>query len=369
MIPGDRYSPRRPGAIRTRSRRPGGLSGLLLARWRQTLALAALLLIAVSCLPGVFRPTASSQPQATPTAPAVDSVPATPPEATARPAQAQSVSSPTPDTVRPLMGQVMPKPGAIAPPPARRPGSPDPMPSTDRFIVMDGASGAILFERNAYEPVSPASLTKIMTAIIGIERGRLDDTPKLDVNARDFSDSTVMGLEPWFHVTLEDLLYGLMLPSGNDAAVAIARYVAGDEKAFAGLMNEKAAWLGLKSTHFSNPHGLDAPDHYSSPYDMAVMARYGMQYPAFQKLAAAKSYAIRRDNIAYWIENLNPILGTYPGADGVKIGYTDTSGRSIVASATRNGHRVFVAFMRSTAGTGPDATHLLDWAFAYHTWP
>ncbi len=298
--------------------------------------------------------------------------------ATARPTQQaqpspQESSSPTAapvptDTLRPLAGPVMPKIVDAGPRPSRKPGAPDPNPSTDHVIVVDGASGDILFQRNAYEPVAPASLTKIMTAILGIEHGNLADYVNVDVDARSFADSTVMGLEPGFHVTLEDILYGLMLPSGNDAAVQIAHYVAGNESAFVRLMNEKARWLGLRATHFVNPHGLDVSDHYSCPYDMVVMARYGMQYPVFQKLAAARSYDIRESNISYTVYNLNPLLGTYPGADGVKIGYTDSSGRSIVASATRNGHRVYVAFMRSADGLAQEAGLLLDWAFGSFTW-
>lgn len=320
-------------------------------------------------LPQLARPATETRAALGPTGTASLVPTARPGAATGQPATAQPAAVPTLENVRPLAGPLMPKLGSTGPAPVRKAGSPDPMPSTDRFIVMDGASGAILFEENSREPVAPASLTKIMTAILGVEHGKLDDYPKLDVNATDFSDSTVMGLESWFNVTLEDLLYGLMLPSGNDAAVAIARYVAGNETTFVKLMNEKAAWLGLQTTHFANPHGLDTSDHYSSPYDMAVMARYGMQYPEFQKLAAAKHYDVRRSNIAFSFDNLNPMLWAYPGADGVKIGYTDNAGRSIVASATRNGHRVFVAFMKSQAGLAPDASHLLDWAFGYHTWP
>lgn len=272
------------------------------------------------------------------------------------------------DTIRPLTGPVMPRIVDTGAGPTRKPGAPDPNPSTDHVIVVDAASGAILFQRNAYEPIAPASLTKIMTAILGIEHGNLSDHVNVDVDARSFADSTVMGLEPGFDVTLEDILYGLMLPSGNDAATQISHYVAGNEQAFVRLMNQKAVWLGLRATHFVNPHGLDASDHYSSPYDMVVMARYGMQYPVFQKLAAARSYDIRESNISYTVRNLNPLLGTYPGADGVKIGYTDNSGRSIVATATRNGHRVYVAFMKSADGLAQEAGLLLDWAFGSFTW-
>ncbi len=277
--------------------------------------------------------------------------------------------TPTPSAIRPLAAPTAPPVVATAPAPVRKPGAPDPNPSTNHVIVVDGDSGAILFERNPYERVAPASLTKIMTAILGIEYGNLSEHVHTDVDARTLGDSTVMGLEPWFDVTLQDILYGLMLPSGNDAALAIARYVSGSDEAFVTLMNEKAAWLGLKNTHFANPHGLDNPDHYSSPFDMVVMARYGMQYPVFRKLAAARSYDIRESNISYTIYNLNPLLGNYPGADGVKIGYTDNAGRSIVATAVRNGHRVYVAFMRGKDALAPMASGLLDWAFNSFEWP
>jgi D-alanyl-D-alanine carboxypeptidase (penicillin-binding protein 5/6) len=276
--------------------------------------------------------------------------------------------SPTPCCVKPPAIPTALPVSHLGNAPVRKPGTPDPEPSTQHVVVVDGESGAILFHRNGFEPIAPASLTKIMTAILGIEHGNPSEKVKVDVSAKDFEDSTLMGLEPWFDVTLEDLLYGAMLPSGNDAAVAIARYVAGSEDLFVGLMNEKARQLGLKSTHFANPHGLDEANHYSSPYDMATLARYGMQYPLFRELAAATSYDISRSNIAYTIENLNPLLWAYPGADGVKIGYTEDAGRAIVASATQDGHQIFVAFMRSEAGLVPDATVLFDWAFNSFDW-
>lgn len=275
---------------------------------------------------------------------------------------------PTPSTIRALAAPTIEPAGKSEKPPTRKPDTPDPDPTTNHVVVVDGDSGEILFQRNAFEPIAPASLTKIMTAILGIEHGNLSEFVKIDVDARDFSDSTVMGLEPWLNVTLEDLLYGLMLPSGNDAAVAIGRYVAGNDDTFVWLMNVKAKELGLRATHFANPHGLDNPDHYSCPADMVTMARYGMQYPEFRKLAAAKAYDIRESNISYTIQNLNPVLWSYPGADGVKIGYTDNSGRSMVATAVENGHRVYVAYMRSDSGLVPETTQLLNWAFASFDW-
>jgi D-alanyl-D-alanine carboxypeptidase len=279
------------------------------------------------------------------------------------------VPTPTPSAIRPLAMPTMPPVENRPAPPVPKPGITDPSPTTDHVVVVDGASGAVLYGKNAFQPIAPASLTKIMTAILGLEYGVLDEPVKIDVVAATMTESTLMGLEPWFDVTMEDLLYGLMLPSGNDAALAIGRHVSGSDAAFAELMNQKAEWLGLQSTHFANPHGLDEPRHYSSPYDMVVMARYGMQYPKFREIVAAPRYDISRSNIAYTIYNLNPLLSALAEADGVKTGFTDDAGRALVGTAVRDGHRVYVAFMRSDAGTAYDGRLLLEWAFNSFIWP
>ncbi len=172
-----------------------------------------------------------------------------------------------------------------------------------------------------------------------------------------------MGLTPGEVVSLETLLYGLMLPSGNDAALAIGRHVAGSDARFVEMMNEKARALGLVDTQFRNPHGLDADGHYSSPYDLAMMSRHGMQDPLFHSLSATQHWQSEGYNL--W--NLNKLLGQYPGADGVKVGFTDNAGRCIVASATRNGRRVFVALIRSHDPVG-ESRMLLDYAFQNFRW-
>lgn len=368
---------RRPRQAEPRQRRSGrAVAAVPAANWR-LLVLALLPLVALAAVVLLHRSISGAVDARRPPAGAVDA-PLQPLTAlkqleAARSADAQAsarpTAVPTPPTLRPPTSPTMPPVRSAGLAPVRKPGTPDPDPSTQHVVVVDGESGAILFQRNAFEPIAPASLTKIMTAILGIEYGNLSDRVHTDVSASSLPDSTLMGLEPWFDVTLEDLLYGLMLPSGNDAALAIGRYVSGSDEAFVRLMNWKARWLGLECTNFTNPHGLDEPDHYSCPYDMVTMARYGMQYRAFRQLAAATRYDIRRSNISYTIYNLNPILGAYPGADGVKVGYTDEAGRSIVATAVKNGHRVYVAFMRSTAGLVPDTMELLDWAFDSFTWP
>lgn len=269
------------------------------------------------------------------------------------PAERASLRAPTMAARAPIRVRDVPPPSVAAP----------------EAVVIDEASGAVLWAREAHRRVAIASLTKIVTALVALERGRPDEWVTTDVDYRTYEDSTLMGLLPGDVFTLEDLLFGLMLPSGNDAATAIARHIAGSEEAFARLMNAKVAALGLTNSHFVNPHGLDAPGHYSSAYDMAMLAREGMlRHETFRRLAATKVWRAqgRRGPVELW--NLNRLLyGQYEGADGVKIGYTEAAGRTMVASATRNGHRVYAAFMHSP-NLVADARALLDYAFDNFTW-
>ena len=233
-------------------------------------------------------------------------------------------------------------------------------------VVLDGDSGQILWAREANTPAPPASLTKIVTALVVLDNAKPGDVVTARVDSRRMPGSTVMGLHPGDAVTIEDLLYGLMLPSGNDAALALAQHVAGTREVFADLMNEKVRALGLSGSHFLNPHGLDATGHVSTAFDMAMLAREGMRNPVFQDLAAARGYATPRGG-GFNLRNLNQLLWRYTDADGIKIGYTPAAGRTIVASATRGGHRVYVAALKSN-DIYADSAALLDWAFASHTW-
>lgn len=248
--------------------------------------------------------------------------------------------------------------------------APAPKVPANSIIVMDGASGEILYEMNAHQRVPPASTTKIMTALIAVERGKPTDVvnARFDPKALD-PDSTLMGVFSGDEVTLEDLLYGLMLPSGNDAALVIANHFAGSEEKFADVMNKRAAELGMVNSHFANPHGLDEPDHYSSAYDLTVAARHGYNnFPLFADLARAKERTVRSGSRTFPLYNLNRLLRQYEGGDGVKIGFTEGAGRTTIASASRQGQRVFVGLM-NTRDTVTDPRALLDWAFSNFTWP
>jgi len=234
--------------------------------------------------------------------------------------------------------------------------------SAEAFVIMDGTTGRVLVERDAHRRVAVASLTKIATAITAIETGRLSDRVVVDVHWQDLLDSSVMGLTPGEELTLEDLLYGLLLPSGNDAAVAIARHIGGSVPQFVAKMNEKTWQLGLQNTHFVNPHGLDAQANYSSPYDITVLARHAMTNPTFASIVGTREIRIQTAEGIYPLENVNRLLGSYAEVDGVKTGYTDQAKQAVVVSAKRDGLRVFVTVTRSE-DYRRDARLLLDYFF------
>ena len=175
-------------------------------------------------------------------------------------------------------------------------------------------------------------ITKIMTCLVALENGNLEDTVTVSKSAADVWGSDIK-LKVGQKVKLEEMLYGLMLKSGNDAAVAIAEHVGGSEENFVKMMNEKAAELGAANTRFANPHGLDVDGHYSTAYDMAVITAYALSNQKFAAIVATKE--ITFDQFAFY--NTNEMLGVYPNANGVKTGYTGLAGRCLVTSVTENG--------------------------------
>lgn len=234
-------------------------------------------------------------------------------------------------------------------------------------VVIDDASGAVLYDRDAHASLAPASLTKIATAILTLNGADPSTWVRTEVGAGDLPpDSSLMGLRRGDCFQVRDLLYGLMLPSGNDAALALARYQAGSDAAFVRQMNTLAAQLGLAETSFIDPHGLGGDGHATSAYDLARLTRYAMTLPDFREIVGSGSWTARGERtLSLW--NVNRFLGSYPGADGVKTGFTSEAGRTLVASAVRDGRRIYVVLLNSTDRVG-EATALFDWAFDHHTW-
>jgi D-alanyl-D-alanine carboxypeptidase len=246
----------------------------------------------------------------------------------------------------------------------RREGVEPPGVLASAAVVIEEPCGAVVHAFNEHERYSPASLTKIATALVAAERLGFQQTVRVTVDGGALSaanDATVMGLTPGQNLSMTDLLYGMMLPSGNDAAIQIAENAAGSVEAFSGLMNAYVADLGLQDTQFKNPHGLDEPGHYASAYDLAMLGRQLLRNPTLAYIVSMRSYQPPWDGPP--LRNLNLLLGQYPGALGVKTGYTVQAGQTLVAAAERQGRRYVVAILGSQ-DIFVDATSLLDWAFA-----
>lgn len=281
----------------------------------------------------------------------------------APPAAPAVIAAPDP----PPVFEPYPAPWADPPQPRRALLPPAPAILAVAAIVIDEASGAVLYDKAGYQPLAPASLTKIATLVLALEAGSLDDWTESDVDSRTMRGSTVMGLVPGDAFTLRDLLYGLMLPSGNDAALAIGRHLAGSDVAFVERMNALVRRLGLSGCRFTNPHGLGSSEHACSAHDLAMLSRYGMSPPGFREIVTAPHWVARGSRVIH-LGNINGFLYAYPGADGIKTGYTRRAGPTIVASASRNGHRLYAVVLNS-ASREDDARRLLNWAFSAFVWP
>ena len=233
--------------------------------------------------------------------------------------------------------------------------------SARRAYVMDAVSGRALYERESSQQSLIASTTKIMTALVVCEQCNVLDRMRIPKEAVGIEGSS-MYLREGEVLTLQELLYGLMLSSGNDAAVALAIYCGGTVEGFVERMNDKARYLGLEDTHFENPHGLDSPGHYSTAKDLAVLAAYAMENPIFSKTVSAKTVRVGQR----YLTNHNKLLWRVEGADGVKTGYTKAAGRILVSSAERNGRRL-IAVTIDDPDDWKDHQALLEEGFSRYT--
>lgn len=221
-------------------------------------------------------------------------------------------------------------------------------------ICIERTTGTILFENNAYEKTAMASTTKIMTSIIAIEKGNLNDIVTVSKKAAQINGSR-LELKENMQISLKDLLYGLMLRSGNDAAIAIAEHISGSTENFAILMNEKAKSLGMNNSHFVTPNGLDDDQHYSTAYDMAVLTNYALNNKVFAEIVGTKNTSINWNGNSREISNTNELLGNYNGVYGVKTGFTFGAGRCLISACKRDGLDVIVVVLG--ANTKKDRTN------------
>lgn len=230
--------------------------------------------------------------------------------------------------------------------------------SATAAILMDADSGRVLYEQNADRQMLIASTTKILTALVAIREGTLSDIVKVSREAA-WTEGSAMYLKEGEELSLETLLYGLMLCSGNDAAVAIAEHIAGSQTDFAALMNETAAELGMTNSSFANPNGLDAEGHYSTARDMAILARAAMENGTLSRIVSTKTVTIGGRTMT----NHNKLLSYLDSCTGLKTGYTRAAGRTLVSCAEKSGQRL-IAVTLQDGNDWADHTALFEYGFS-----
>jgi D-alanyl-D-alanine carboxypeptidase len=231
-------------------------------------------------------------------------------------------------------------------------------------IVLDASTGRALFERQPDVHMYPASTTKILTAIVAIEKGDLDDMVTIQPSDVQVQPSSI-GLRVGERITLHDLVYGLLLRSGNDAAMAIARHVGGGSRSgFYDMMNEKSRDIGCTGSHFSNPHGLPDATHYTTARDLGRIMVYAMKNDTFRAVTSSARYVSTSSQRTRVMLNKNRLLRMYPGTTGGKPGYTRAAQQTLVAAAKREDRELVVVCLHSVGrALWSDAAHLLDFGF------
>ncbi len=244
------------------------------------------------------------------------------------------------------------------------PASPLPSVSAQGAALVSADTGELIYGKNSNGILPMASTTKIMTALIVLEKCSPDEIFTVPKEACGIEGSSIY-LTPGEKITVRDLLYGLMLESGNDAATALAIATSGSTEAFVGEMNKKASELGLTCTSFANPHGLSSENHYTTAYELAKITCSAMKHPLFREIVSTKSYSVTSpDGVPMkYFSNHNRLLRSYNGANGVKTGYTIASGRCLVTSAERSGS-TFIAVTLNDRADWKDHAAMLDFAFA-----
>lgn len=238
-------------------------------------------------------------------------------------------------------------------------------------IIIENTTNKILYEKDKDTQLAPASMTKIMTMLLimeALDNGqiKLSDMVPVSKNSSAMGGSSIF-LQEGMEISVESLLKGIAIASGNDAAVAMAEYIGGTQENFVDMMNEKVEKLGLKNTHFVNVHGLDAEDHYSSAYDMSQMARELLKHEDILKFTSVyEEYMDKPDGTKIWLVNTNKLVRFYNGVDGLKTGFTDKAGYCLTATAMKNGVRYITVTMGedTTEHRSADTTSMLNYAFS-----
>ena len=240
-------------------------------------------------------------------------------------------------------------------------------------ILIEPSTGEVIFEKNSHEKLHPASMTKMMSMLLiieNIEKGVIswDEMVTTSPNASGMGGSQIL-LETGEQMSVRDLFKGIAIASGNDAVVAMAEKIAGTEGMFVSMMNERAKQLGLTDTNFKNPHGLDAADHYSSAYDMSIIAKELVKHPqVLEYTSIYEDYLRQNTDRKIWLVNTNKLVRFYPGVDGLKTGYTKEAGYCLTATAKKGKSR-FIAVVMGEADSktrNAEVSEMLDYAFAQY---
>ncbi|UFJ42854.1 D-alanyl-D-alanine carboxypeptidase [Brevibacillus humidisoli] len=246
-------------------------------------------------------------------------------------------------------------------------------PKATSAILMEMDSGTVLYEKNSHQKLPPASITKVMTLLLimeAIDRGelKLTDTVRTSERAASMGGSQIF-LQAGETMTVEDMIKGIAVASGNDASVAMAEHIGGTEEAFVAKMNQRAKQLGMKNTHFVNSNGLPAPDHYSTAHDIAIMSRELLKYELITKYTGIyQDYLRKESNNPFWLVNTNRLVRFYEGVDGLKTGYTSQAKYCLSATAKRNNMRVIAVVLGEpdTKTRNSEVTAMFNYAFNHY---
>ncbi len=243
---------------------------------------------------------------------------------------------------------------------------PAPLLTARGAVVIDADSKTILFQKNPDLKLLPASTTKIMTGLVAIENYDLGQVITID---SVHQTGEVMELQPGEKITVENLLYGLLVQSANDAATVLSQSYPGGQDKFIAAMNDKAESLGLTNTHYTNATGLDAYDHYTSAHDLALLGAQAMQNPTFKKIVGTQGISVSDiDNtMSHDLETIDKLLGQVPGLSGIKTGWTELAGECFVSYVSRDGHDLVTVVLGSGDRFG-ETVSLIDWSYSNHRW-